>query len=252
MKKRIYVLLAILCGALFGISTVNAEKNVYFTSQNGVELTKKEYDTIMELYGESYINNLTQQQYDFINGQMDIENREININTTTDINPFEKLPMPTRSTYVVTYEKRLAISSACNGNSCNIVLVTQWYQSPSVRSYDVFGVRYNSSVSVPGSAYTLVETNEGSSYCESYVYRYNGHGCSVKLSETASSFYITQVFAASGSGRIYGSYQHATTIVSKSTSQKYNISGAGLGGVFAFYGSAYGVYDEMPGVYIDI
>jgi len=255
-KIKISIILSIICTLIIGISEVKAENVTYFTSNNGIQLTEKEYNLFVELYGEKYTYNLTQEQYDFVNNKLDINNKEVETNVTIDKveNPFEKYSaiISPKSTYIQTAYKKLAISKACSGGSCNMVVVLQWLQSPAVRSYDVMGIRHTGTVNVPGTILTMVETNEPTVYCGSYKFTDDGFGCSIKLSETASSIYITQAFVATGTGRIYASYQHATTVVSKLTSQKYNINAGGYGSVFDFYGTAQGIYDDMPGVYMYI
>lgn len=259
MKKKQILILGLILSMVLGVKNVFAEDldnhNVYFVSDNGIKLTEKEYNLFNELYGEEYTVNLTKEQYDRVNGYLDINNKEIEINTAIDKeeNPFIKYSgkAPLRSTYVQTTYKRIAISKSCGTYSCNVVMTLQWLLSPAIRSYDVMGIRYNGSVSAE-SPFTIMETNEMTTYPASYVFKSNGFGNSIKLSQTAQSIYITQAFVASGTGRIYGTYQHATSSVSKGTSQMYNINAAGLGNVFDFYGAANGIYDEMNGVYVDI
>ena len=258
MKKKIIVII-LLCTIFIGTKEVKAlsNNNIYFTSTNGVSLTEKEYNLFVELYGEEYTNALNISQYNLVNDKLNINNSEIETNITTEelpeipVSPFSTANK-TRNTFYETSYKRLAISKGCVSGSCNIVMALTWLKQPTIRSYDVMGVRYTGSVNIYGIVATTAEFGTSTIQCGSYIFKNNGFGCSIKLSETATHIYITQVFTATGTGRIYGSYQHATTNITKAISQQYNINNYGLGNVFNFYGAAASSFDEMNGVYINV
>lgn len=127
-----------------------------------------------------------------------------------------------------------------------------WLINPSTRSYDVIGSRLSNVSLVSGTLSTKVTSSNGTQYFSNNMYYSNGFGTSVKLPEGASNIKVQQSFITSTGGTVYASYQHATSNVDLATSYLYTISSTGLGGVFSFYGSAYGKYDGMGGVDITL
>ena len=80
----------------------------------------------------------------------------------------------------------------------------------------------------------------------------NGFGVSIKLLSSGNNMRITQTFRISGTGKLYASYQHATSNISLADSQKFNISNSGYGGVFLFDNLIRKYYDGMGGVDISV
>ena len=66
------------------------------------------------------------------------------------------------------------------------------------------------------------------------------------------SLSVIQQFTVTTGGTVYASYQHAMKSTTKAISQMYNITPTGAGYVFAFYGDATSVYDQMNGVDIQV
>ena len=250
MKKFAMMILILIVGLVVSLDVVKAaESQAYFTSDNGIELTEKEYNFILEVYGEDYAKKLNQNQYDLIN-TLDINNREVTTVTTED------RVLPTnRAIFVETQYKRLSISASCGSDGlCSIIVVLRWLAIPSTRSYDNMGVRWNGTVSLQSTRVsTAIEEDDVSRYCVNYKHRTNGFGCTFKLSSTAKEhLYMTQVFMLQGSGTVYASYQHASKALTKDAAQQYRLSIAGYGAVFDFYGDAIGKYDGMNGVEVKI
>lgn len=81
----------------------------------------------------------------------------------------------------------------------------------------------------------------------------NGFGVSFLLPTGAiSSLEEVVEFRYSGSGRIYGSYQHAQKSVTLANSKKYTISAYGYGNVLNFDSSVKDSYDAMGGVDLSV
>ena len=59
---------------------------------------------------------------------------------------------------------------------------------------------------------------------------------------------ISLTFMVSGSGTVYGSYQHASTATTLAESKKYTISSSGYGRVINFDASVRNKYAAMTGV----
>ena len=62
MKKIVMVLLAGLC--IFGIAKNVYAEEVYYTTQNGIELTREEYEFLTSFYGEEYPDIMTKEMYE--------------------------------------------------------------------------------------------------------------------------------------------------------------------------------------------
>ena len=127
-------------------------------------------------------------------------------------------------------------------------MLLQWKGDPTIKSYDVIGALLYNNVNLVGEPYTYLKYSGGTlSYGDEY-YVGGGFGTSVKLRASSTLMRIWQTYDVSGSGTVYASYQHATSNITKATSQLYTVGFGGYGGVFHFYGNAYGVFDQMGGV----
>ena len=132
-----------------------------------------------------------------------------------------------------------------------ISLVNTWLIDPSVTSWDVIGA-YLDGVELKAHSHTYVSTTNYTYYFENLQTESDGLGNSVKLPDTGSDMIINMDFTVSRGGTVYGSYQHATEDTTLANSKLYNIDFSGYGNVFDFYGTALDLYDEMPGVDIDV
>lgn len=245
MKRRVINIL-LLAIALFGMSIcpTKARENVYYTTPNGIELTEEEYRFLTTFYWDSYVDNMTEEQYeDFVNSDL-LERRFTTASTSDDI-----MCSPNSTSHTTSY-KNLKISAACS-SYCTVSIVLTWLVNPSVRSYDVIGTYMTGNVSLLNYAAASVSNLTNTYYYNNsivdYDPAYTGLGNSVLL-PSGSNLVINQILTTTPGGHIFASYQHAVQNVSLATSQLYNFSLAGYGNVFDFYGNAYGKYDGMAGV----
>ena len=244
---RRYIKLSIVI-VLFLLVTITANnvsaKEIYFTNDNGVSLSKEEYDFFKQLYWDGFPELLTLEKYEqFVS--MDFLNAEYEYSTTQNINKIGDQYSP-RGTYHSTGAKSIRISKVCS-NNCVIVTVAEWFGTPSVKSYDVIGAYLYNSTRI-GTPTTIISSSTTSYSSNSIKYDTNGFGTSFLLPQSGNSYVISQDFLTTYSGHIYASYQHAASTSSLTISQSYNISLTGFGGVFGFYGQAYNIYDGMQGV----
>lgn len=240
------VLVSLICLSIMcSYSVVSAKEisNSYFTNENGVSLTKEEYDFLTNMFWDGYQKIMTQDEYNDFK-ENDIMNREFNSKTIID----EDKPM-TRGTTHTTASKSIKISSACSSN-CFISVVANWFGQPTIKSYDVMG-SYLSGVSLQSTPSTRVSSSASTFFSSDIKKSGNNFGVSFKI-PTGSNLVINQSFYASKGGRIYSSYQHAMKNTTLATSKSYNFSLVGYGGVFGFTGEARNVYDAMNGVDINI
>lgn len=241
MKRRVISIL-LLAIAIFGINMNKAYAESYYTNSNGIEFSEEEYNFLTTFYWDSYVDNMTQTQYeDFINS--DLLDRELITSSTK-----ETMCSP-KSTVHTTAYKSLKISAACTYD-CVVSIVLEWLADPTVRSHDVIGALF-SNVSVLSSAQATVSNSTTTYYYNNKKTAYNGLGNSILL-PSGTNLIANQIITTTTGGHIYGSYQHATQNVTLAVSKNYYFSPAGYGSVFVFTGNAIGVYDGMAGVDIAV
>ena len=237
MKRKIMLGL-LLC--VFLVPCASAKEN-YFTNENGVSLTEKEYVFFSKLYWEGYQKSLTQEEYLQIK-DMELFDQEIEKKTYTNY------PI-TRGSSVTSNLRTLSITKVCNSNCFN-TLVTTWIGSPYVRSYDVMGVRLNGPSLLTINNLRVEGNNFSQSYSNPKKFN-NGFGYSFQLPNT-SNIQVSVSFTTTQSGTIYGSYQHAMSNTTSVVSNQYTIGVGGYGNVFQFIGTARNIYDNAPGVDISL
>ena len=248
MKKMVVLLLAVIC--IFGITKNVYAEGAYYTTQNGIELTREEYEFLTTFYGEEYLDIMTKTMYEeFV--QDDLINSDVEIKTYNEpqlslLNP----NMSPRSTSHSTPYKTVQISRGCLPTYCIINLKNTWHVSPSVRSWDNIGA-YLDGVNLLQHYDTYVSSTAGDTFF-SNLKTTDGIGNSVKLPDTGENIIINMSFKVGRGGTVYGSYQHAMQNTTLANSQNYTLDYLGEGGVFLYYGNAIGVYDGMNGVDIDV
>lgn len=252
MKNKLLILSLVMIFVL-GISINVYAEDVYYTTPNGIELTREEYDFLTDFYGAGYLNVMSQDQYDeFV--ELDLMNSDVTIKKSTA--PSTILIRPgnvssPQSNSTSTQAKTLQIGAACLPTKCIISLVNTWHVEPSVTSWDVIGT-YLDDVTLLSYSHTYVSTSNTTLYYDNRVYDTNGFGNSVKLPDYGTNMIVNMAFNVSRDGTVYGSYQHAAQETTLANSQLYNIDFGGYGAVFDFYGTAFGIYDGMNGVDVDV
>ncbi len=235
------ICLSIICS--YSLVSAKEVSNSYFTNENGVSLTKEEYDFLTKMYWDGYQKIMTQDEYnkfkenDIINGEFDSKVVTVGDNNLT------------RGTTHTTASKSLKVSKSCSSN-CLVAVTLTWLGQPTIRSYDVMG-SYLSSVTLQSNPNTRVSSSTSTTFPTDIKKSGNNFGVSFKL-PSGSNLIINQDFYASKGGRVYSSYQHAMSNTTLATSKSYTFSLVGYGGVFNFTGNARNVYDAMNGVDIDL
>lgn len=243
MKKRKYkVIFGIMLGMILFTKNVNAQ-GIFYQNDLGVAFSKQEYEFISNMYWEGYQDYLTLDDYNEFKN-MDLFNQPIKKTTKEIID----VPL-TKGASVISNLRTLTIAKSCS-NNCVISLVNKWNGTPTIKSYDVFGVRVTG-VSITNIKNALVSgQNYGKSYSNPKVYN-NGFGFSV-LVPNVNNVKASVTFITTKGGTVYGSYQHAMRNTTEAVSKQYNIGIGGFGGVFNFNGSAIDIYDNAPGVDIQV
>lgn len=241
IKKKILLLL--LCIMALPATTVFADSSdEYITNSNNVTVTRKEYDFIKQYYNEEFFNNMTLEDYKWLE-KLNINDSEVEI---VSINQ----PI-IRGSLHSTSNKKLTIAKSC-ANICTIYVNATWLTNPSNRSFDVIGARYMNTSLAMDTIDTKVYSSVGTEYFSNTKKYSNGHGTSVKLPESATNIIIEQRFYVTTGGHLFASYQHSIKEITLATSISYTISSSGYGNVFNFYGDAVGSFDQMSGVDIAV
>jgi hypothetical protein len=249
MKKIVMALLLI-------VSMMCITKNVYaeetyYTSPNGIELTREEYEFIVAFYGEGYLDIMTRDMYDeFV--EDDLINSDVQYVTYNEpqlglLNP----GISPDSTIHSTSAKTVQIGRACTSTYCVMTLKNTWHGSPAIRSWDNIGA-YLYNVSLIQHNATYVHSTAGTTSYSNLVTDTDGIGNSVELPATGEDIVITMTFKVTRGGTVFGSYQHAMQNTTLANSQNYGFSINGYGGVFDYTGNAIGIYDGMNGVDINV
>lgn len=236
MKKIIIFLMLLV---VYCIPTFVSAKEIdrFYINQNDVSIDLDTYNKLCDIYSKHYVETITQDEYNAL--------KENNLNDVI-VEEYIEEGIQNRGSYFSTNAK--AVRLIKNGNY--VTMMASWKNVPNVKTYDVIAVRFDR-VTLNGT-YTFKQTyvSNGSlkvSY-DSYNKRFtNGFGSSFKV-PNGTNLEISLTFMVSGSGTVYGSYQHASTATTLAESQKYTLSSLGYGRVINFDASVRNKYDAMTGV----
>lgn len=246
MKNKLLLLFGTLLLSNLYVLNVSAKDNNFYQNENGVIMSKSEYDYFSKIYWNGYQSYITQEEYDNIKN-MNLFDKDV---IKKEIVQEEYVQSPiTRGSSVTSHLRTLTIGKSCSSD-CLITLVTSWDGLPFIKSYDVIGARVENS-SIKSISTTRVT---GTNFIKSYnnPQRFNdGFGFSVLL-PNVGSLKVTTTFTTSKSGTVYGSYQHAMSNTTEYVSKQYTIGMGDYGNVFRFTGTARTVYDNAPGVSISL
>lgn len=248
MKKGLLLLVASLV-SFASINSVAAEETTgdTITNQSGVVIPVDKYNALKSIYSDNFMNYMTQEEYNIIK---DKDLSKVVIKETTDANLNSSTGA--RAQEHTTASKSLRIVN----NDGFVTMTLTWYKVPTIKKWDVMAFRKNSSVSM-GSYYILrqyyVSNSELHISTDKYGQNFdNGVGATFKVQNgTDHEMELSMQF--SGSGRVYGSYQHASN--SKATladAMDYTLSGSGFGGVILFNEAIESKFDGMGGVYLTL
>lgn len=252
MFKLVKLSLYLIC-ALFVINVLSINvhaDNVYYTNENGVSMTEEQYNFLGELYFDGYQEYITQDKFNkYLT--MGLYDEKVIKKETEDFETGVESP---QALIHETTAKKLTLAYACSGKYCTMVTTLEWKGTPKVISYDVIGSYLYGDISRVITPTTILYwSGEAIEYTDR-VYYGNGYGCTALLQNSSTAMTISQdtdVYV-NGDGTFYSSYQHATKKITLETSKKYTTGFGGYGGVFFFYGSAVGVYDQMGGVNVHL
>lgn len=160
---------------------------------------------------------------------------------------------PLSSVYIETTYKKLTTSISSNGSYYRYKAVLNWKEIPKVRSYDIIGIGRYGSVKVKGTPSFEMEyctsgkcTTTTSATKKNFT---NGSGASFKLpTGSIDTMQVTYYYdvekntdATILTQKATGDYSHATTIVTSTESQKYQVSSLGI----SLDSAIYNKYDSI-------
>lgn len=274
------LLLAVIC--LIGLRNVYAE-GVYFTNSNGVEMSESQYNKMLQIFSETRVDMMTQEEFDkykdsniissnAIYEKETYKNRElVSVERITE-EEFNNAPLAEATPYggdtgfVETSYKRLAAVISDNGG-WSLTGALSWKKKPAYQSYDVFAYRFThfnysgfsgQQAYIIGSNYYYIDYNTSS---EGYKAQSNGAGVSMNLKDGSNitGYELTVVTTMNFSTHSYSqahayiSYQHAQANVTRAQSMGYTLDVTGLGNVVKFTNNAVGnLYDGMDGVHLAV
>ncbi len=232
MKKIVFMILTLM--SITCCNFVNAE-SIYYTNNNGVNFTEKQYRYIEKMFDKEYIDIISQEEFD------NFKDTGFNAEKIEKVESYFNNDI--RSS-ITTTAKTLSITK--DGTIINIKL--KWLKNPNVKSLDLIGFRM-----IGGNLLAIPITFVNSKMVQQSNYKQDGNnfGQIVNISSISNGGYITQQIMYSGSGKIYGSYQHAVKRTTYKIANSYNFKPSGYGDVFEFYGTALKVYDCMQGININ-
>ena len=215
---------------------------IYYTNQYGVNFTEQQYNFYSEMFFEGYQEFVTVADF---NKALSTNIFNGTIEKTSVIIPSYEIGY-NKGAIVTEKGRTLSIGKSCDSTECFYSLTAVWNGIPNVTSYDILGSR------IVGGSYTYIScgvaTGLGYTYTECTPDTpTGGFGYSLQIAPVVNLQVGTSFYTTTGA-TLYGSYQHAIQNVSLSTSKLYYINYMGYGGVFDFYGAAWGKYDGANGV----
>ena len=248
MKKGLLLLVASLV-SFASINSVAALETTSdtITNQSEVVIPVDKYNALKSIYSDNFMNYMTQEEYDIIK---DKDLSKVVIKETTDAKASSSIGA--RATEHTTASKSLRIIN----NGGYITMSLTWYKVPTIKKWDVMAFRKNSSVGM-SSYYFFRQYYEANNELQLSSAKYgqnfdNGVGATFKV-QNGENHEMELSADFTGSGRVYGSYQHASN--SKATladAMDYTLSGSGYGGVILFNSKIESKFDAMGGVYLTL
>lgn len=246
MVKKLFVIVLV---SIIFCGSVSAES--YFENENGVILTKPEYDFIVDLYNENYPSIITMDEYNVLKND-NIFGQEITRVSSEDkvvnqsINLLNRYNLIHETTY-----KKLEMSSACGTTKCRVFVTLDWKKHPVARSYDLIGAQQVGSSALSDVVSHKYIGDTASSPVE-YISNSTGASATYRLPNDNSSvdWSFDFAFSVAKQGRVTATYQHATKNITLANSRKFTFHYNGYGHVYMFDDSVRSTYDAMDGLEI--
>lgn len=252
MKKKILSVM-IFTLSLCTMGNVQAEEEPYFVTYGGVELTEYQYNTLVDILSEERVKTITEEDYNalhverMIEGKYSYKTEEYEIEDPTfswGIEPY---------VYHETASKKLTLTKACTSDFCSMSATIYWKKAPSVKSYDVIGIRFDNTTlySTSTTFYSRTSGNITTTY-DKKITSSNGVAFIKKVSSGIEYMVLDANLENTYNGIVFASYQHATSSVTLAQASNFEFKGTGYGAVFLWPMSIRTKYDQMGGVNITL
>ena len=206
--------------------------------------TEDDLRKIHFIYYDGYENHISYNEY------LELQNIDINDiqqNIITDANSF----ISSYSSSHSTANKEIKLSKSCYSNECTVYLTVNWFSIPTIRSYDLLGIRLVNTSILQNVSSRMIFGNVENTYVETRNDS-NGNADTFKLPSGNEIIHFTKTFKVQKNGSVYASYQHAKRNISLINSRRYTFASGGFGNVFSFDSAVGDYYDEMGGVSISL
>lgn len=304
MKKinKILLTTTLLCLTFVGTlsaSELQKDKKPFYVNTLGVEMTEEEYNNLLKGFNHDTIDSMPLETYNQFKDITTLTKREEVKYIKSDIEYDLFGNVISKHDEEITEEEynRPAVQRANSGSSGNsrhetshkiitisytnasvsssgvaVTVTNQWKETPSVKSYDVIGIRFERNLSFLKKSgiffgyqkytnsngqqtinYNYDDDNWKLPFCPAGACNAPGIGLSQNLVNDGTNFSNSITLITSGISwpfTFYGAYEHATSNVSLSDSKNYSINSAGKGSVFDFASSVVNKYDNTQGVQI--
>lgn len=239
MKKNFKIYLLIICLLWFeSIYASNKNDMKNYSNDYGVILSEKEYDFISKMFYEGYQEIINEEE---------IKKMRLSKVIKDEV---QKIEIPLISEQSLNSGGRILNLTKSCGTTCLIAMNISWNNIPKVKEYDVLGFRVTD-IEIKDTNTTKVSANN---YSKAYPYNKSskeGRGFSIVL-PNASNIKVSASIYTSKNGKVYGTYQHAKEETDLNTSKLYNFNSSGSGKVMLFYGKAFGKYDDINGLNVNV
>lgn len=209
----------------------------------GIDIDEEKYNSLVDIYGENYVNFITKEEYGMI--------KDSDLSKVTKV-VYDDEPISLIRPFA-TYSTSYKTINLINNNGV-ITIELKWKKDPKIRSYDVMAARFQGLSLRRIISFKQIYRENGSLLTSTYhnVKKLNnGFGNTFKLSN-GTNLESMVTFIVDGSGKVFATYQHATSDISYSDANSYTLSNLGLGSVLLFNNGIGEKYDKMPGVNINV
>lgn len=235
------------------VAATNVQE-IYYVNKNGVELTKIEYDELIERFDEGFVKTASSELIEeaLIEKDMILVPKD-EITTTARSNFYYSCSDYADSINLGDIQACVNVTVTPSLKTYNFELFVEWNSSkiPQItKSYDILAMRWTSNFN--GESYTGNQRNENkvvnySNKGTNSKWGTTGAGISMNIIDDTNSMltFTTNLkgyFSEKKSTTINMTYLHTQTAVTLTQSQNYSFSSSGLGKVIKFNSSTINNY----------
>lgn len=239
------------------ISNVSALEP-YYVNQNGVELSKEEYEELIERFSEGFVMTASNKLLEDALANKDmvsVSSEQIQMARTSY---YYNCSSYSKTTDFGDYQACVNATVTPSTKVYNFELFIEWNPTeiPSmVKSHDIMAMRWNSNFNA--NSYTGIQWNANqivnySNQGTNSKWGTNGAGISMNIIDDTNDFLtlttnLQGTFNEKSSTTIYMGYFHTKRNVTLAQSKSYTFSSSGLGNVLSFSNSTIqGYYTAVP------